>query len=102
VSVKERTRQIGIQKALGATPGFILSQFLLESVALSLAGCVLGLLLVAMGVKVASGFLGFPMTLSVANMSLGVLISSLTGLVAGIWPARTAARLQPAEAMRSR
>lgn len=101
VSVKERTRQIGIQKALGATPGFILSQFLLESVALSLAGCVLGLLLVALGVRIASSFLGFPMTLSMANVSLGVLISSLTGLVAGIWPARTAARLQPAEAMRS-
>lgn len=102
VSVKERTQQIGIQKALGATPAFIQGQFLLEAVLLSLAGCIAGLVLVWVAAQVATWVLGFPLVLSAKNVAVGMLISVITGLVAGLWPARAAARLHPAEAIRSR
>lgn len=102
VSVKERTQQIGIQKALGATPSFIQGQFLLEAVLLSLAGCLAGLTMVWIAARVATIVLNFPLTLSFQNVALGMLISVVTGLVAGLWPARAAARLHPAEAIRSR
>lgn len=101
VSVKERTQQIGIQKALGATPAFIQGQFMLESVLLSLFGCVAGLSLVWLAARAATWLLGFPLMLSWSNIALGLTISIVTGLVAGLWPARTAARLHPAEAIRS-
>lgn len=100
VSVKERTEQIGIQKALGATPAFILWQFLLEAVILSLVGCAVGLALVWMGTHIASAFLNFRMSLSGLNVLVGMVISALTGLLAGLAPARAAARLNPVEAMR--
>ncbi|MCX7768274.1 MAG: ABC transporter permease [Flavobacteriales bacterium] len=100
VSVKERTVQIGIQKALGATPAFILWQFLLEAVILALVGCAVGLVLVWVATHIASAFLNFRMTLSGLNIVIGMVISALTGLFAGLAPARAAARLSPVEAMR--
>jgi len=102
VSVKERTQEIGIQKALGASPTFILWQFLCESVTLALFGCLLGLALVWLSVRAFSPILDFPMELSLGNILLGFLISGVTGLVAGFIPARSASRLHPAVAIRSK
>lgn len=107
VSVKERTREIGIQKALGAKNWFISSQFLLESVWLSIAGGVIGLLIVA-GVMalldvIAKQSMGSDIQLSLMfdDAMLGVVTSVVVGLVAGFLPARSAANLNPVEAIRS-
>ena len=100
VSVKERTNQIGIQKALGAKRYFILWQFLFESILLTLAGGIAGLLLVF----AATAFLThaievFKVTLSPGNIILGLVISITIGIISGFVPARTAARMDPVEAI---
>lgn len=107
VSVKERTREIGIQKALGARNSAISGQFLMESVWLSLAGGILGLL----SVQLIFILLNFAvhqqfgpdvsLVLSPEDTTLGVVVSIATGLLAGFLPARSAARMSPVEAIRS-
>ncbi len=99
VSVKERTRQIGIQKALGARNSFILQQFLYESVILSLMGGILGLLLVYAGLQIANHILDMQITMTVNNVLRGILISAVIGVLSGYTPARNASRLNPVEAM---
>ncbi len=99
VSVKERTRQIGIQKALGAKNGFILQQFLYESVILSLLGGVIGLLLVFLGLQVANHLYDMDITMTLGNVVRGLLISGVIGVLSGYTPARQASRLNPVEAM---
>ncbi len=101
VSVKERTNQIGIQKALGAKNYFILLQFLFEAVFLSLMGGVVGLLLVLILTWVMGGLFDFSMTLSMKNIILGLSVSALIGFVSGFIPSWSASRLDPVEAMRS-
>lgn len=101
VSVKERTNIIGIQKSLGAKNYFVLSQFLVESIVLCLVGGLIGLLLVYILSLVVSMVFGVTLTLSAWNATLGILISVVIGLVAGYWPAYSAARLDPVEAIRS-
>lgn len=101
VSVKERTNQIGIQKALGAKNYFILLQFLFEAVFLSLMGGIVGLLLVLILSWVVSGAFDFPMSLSVKNIVLGLTVSALIGFISGFIPSWSASRLDPVEAMRS-
>jgi putative ABC transport system permease protein len=101
VSVVERTREIGIRKAVGATHGAILSQFLAESIVISLAGGCLGM---ALGMAIAWGSataLQFPFVISVWSMVSGVVLSFVVGLLAGVIPARNAARLDPIAALRS-
>jgi putative ABC transport system permease protein len=101
VSVVERTREIGIRKAVGATHGAILSQFLAESIVISLAGGGLGM---ALGVAIAwasATALQFPFVISVWSMVSGVVLSFIVGLLAGVIPARNAARLDPIAALRS-
>ena len=101
VSVTERTREIGIRKALGAKRRRILGQFALEAVTLSLFGGVLGL---ALGLSLAAlgrWAFGFPMTVPAWAIGLAVAMSSGVGLVFGIYPAARAAALDPVEAMRS-
>lgn len=107
VSVKERTREIGIQKALGAKNVAISAQFLMESIWLSIAGGIIGLLAVQMvlwllGMVVQQQF-GNDVVLSLSpnDTLLGVITSVIVGLVAGIIPARSAARLNPVDAIRS-
>ncbi len=102
VSVKERTNIIGIQKALGAKNYFILFQFLFESMILSIAGGVIGLFVIFLLTLALSAGLDMDISLSFKNISLGVLISSVIGLIAGIAPALSASRLDPVEAMRSK
>ena len=99
VSVKERTHIIGIQKALGAKRIFILLQFLFESVMLSLAGGIVGLLLVFLGASMISLSSDFSVYLSLNNILVGVIISSSIGLISGIFPAWQGARMDPVVAI---
>ncbi len=100
VSVRERTGIIGIQKSLGAKRLFILIQFLVEAVFLSLFGGVFGLLLVWLLTFLATSAMGFTITLSQGNIILGMVVSALIGLVAGLIPAYRASKLDPVEAIR--
>jgi len=101
VSVKERTREIGIQKALGAKRGFILSEFLLEAVILALVGGLLGLVFVLLIVKVFNAQASdFVLVYRQSQILKGLLISALTGVVAGFFPAWQASRLHPIDAIR--
>jgi len=102
VSVKERTNIIGIQKALGAKNYFILLQFLFESMMLSILGGVIGLLIIFLLALALSAGLDMEIGLSFKNLSLGILISTVIGLIAGIAPALAASRLDPVEAMRAK
>lgn len=99
VSVKERTRIIGIQKSLGAKRYFILMEFIFESVILSLLGGAVGLLFVFAGTAIVNTVTEMTLTLSAGNITLGLFVSAIIGLLAGFLPALTAARLDPVTAM---
>ena len=101
VSVKERTKIIGIQKALGAKKYFILLQFIFEAVVLSLVGGVIGLILIFIGTLIFSYVADMTIALSMANIILGLTISGVIGILAGFIPALSASRLDPVEAMNS-
>jgi putative ABC transport system permease protein len=101
VSVTERTREIGIRKALGARGRDIELQFLVESGAMSLIGGFLGVMggfAVAEGVTLA---LGFPSSVALWSVLLGLFVATSTGIFFGVYPARKAARLDPIVALRS-
>ena len=100
VSVRERTNIIGIQKAIGAKNYFILLQFLFEAVFLSLLGGIIGLLLIYIGILAFQDAMSFPLILSSKNITIGLVISTVIGLVSGFVPAWVAARLDPVEAIR--
>lgn len=99
VSVRERTNIIGIQKALGAKKFFILQQFLVESVLLSVIGGLLGILMIFIGTLIINYLYELNMYLTVSNMFLAVFISGIIGVVAGYAPANTAAKMNPVEAI---
>lgn len=101
VTVKERTSQIGLKKAIGAKSGVILYEFLAESAFLCIIGGLIGLLLVFILTKIVSAFFDFPLFLSagIALLALGICI--IAGIVAGIIPALQAARMNPVVAIRS-
>jgi putative ABC transport system permease protein len=99
VSVRERTNQIGIQKALGAKRSFILQQFLIESVLLSIIGGLLGVFLIFIGTLVVNYLWELNMHLTMANIILSIAISGIIGIVAGYAPAYSAAKMNPVEAI---
>lgn len=108
VSVKERTKEIGIQKALGAPHVFIQFQFLLEAIWLCIIGGIIGMFFVWLTFLGLNAALqqtmgeGFALVLSASDAQLGVWVSALVGVVAGFIPATQAARLNPVEAMRAK
>jgi putative ABC transport system permease protein len=99
VSVRERTKIIGLQKAMGAKKRFILMEFLFEASALSLIGGAIGLMIIYIATFVVSKAYDFNLTLTIGNIIMGLSISIVIGLIAGLMPARTAARLDPVTAM---
>ena len=104
VSVTERTREIGIRKAVGAKRRDILLQFLIEAAALSLVGGAAGIVfgwLLSLGISFIATFAGFPLeaTLSPVHIGIAVGVSLVIGLASGIYPAMRAARLNPIDAL---
>lgn len=102
VTVRERTGQIGLKKAIGAKRRVILSEFLLESAFLCIVGGLIGLFLVFVLTQILSGVLHFPVYISVSNMVLAIIICIIVGVVAGFIPASQAARMDPVVAIRSK
>ncbi|HKR63084.1 MAG TPA: ABC transporter permease [Thermoanaerobaculia bacterium] len=101
VSVKERTREIGTRKAVGARRRTILLQFLIEAVSICLIGGAVGLALSWLMVTgVTSAFPSFPMQFSMGLVMTGLIVSTLTGIFSGFAPALSASRLDPIEALR--
>ena len=101
VSVVERTREIGIRKALGATERDVLSQFLAESIVISVIGGGIGIVLGVGVTFISATAFGFPFILSTTAIGAGVGLSTSVGLIAGVIPARNAAQLDPIVALRS-
>ncbi len=98
--VSERTREIGLRKALGAKRRDIMSQVLTESVTLSLAGGIIGVLAGAAFARALAAFTPLPASVELWSVVVGVLITGVVGLFFGWYPARRAARLDPIEALR--
>ncbi len=99
VTVRERTRIIGIQKAIGARNVFILFEFLFEAVTLSVLGGAVGLLLIFIGSLIANSMMEFKIVLGLNNIVLGLAISAGIGIIAGFAPAWRASRLSPVVAI---
>jgi putative ABC transport system permease protein len=100
ISVTERTREIGVRKALGATRGEIMFQFLVEAATLTLVGCLVGM---AVGALLAAGirrFTPIPASIPLISVVAAVLVSILTGVLFGLYPASRASKLDPVEALR--
>jgi putative ABC transport system permease protein len=102
VTVRERTAQIGLKKAIGAKRSSIMTEFLLESAFLCILGGAIGLLLVFILTKLISPALGFPVTISFNIFFLAISICIITGVLAGIIPAFIAAKMDPVVAIRSK
>ncbi|MGQ9532882.1 MAG: ABC transporter permease [Desulfotomaculales bacterium] len=100
VSVTERTREIGVRMAVGATARAILAQFLVESVVLSLTGGFIGLALGALASRLLTALLGWPTLVSPGALALATLFAAAVGVFFGYYPARRAAELNPADALR--
>ena len=100
VSVRERTREIGVRKAIGARSSHILAQFLIEALTLSLLGGLIG---IALGLAASWGIgliAGWGFAFSPETLLLAAGFSLAVGIVFGVWPARQAARLDPVAALR--
>jgi putative ABC transport system permease protein len=100
VSVTERTREIGLRKALGARRADIMSQMLTESVVLSMFGGVVGTILGSTIAIIISKLTPIPASIEIWSVALGIGITALVGLFFGLYPASRAAALDPIEALR--
>ena len=101
VSVTERVREIGLRKALGATPGVIRLQFLIEAAMLALIGGILGIALGYLAGWAISSAVSITVSISFTAFLLALGVSALVGIIAGVYPASRAARLAPIDALRS-
>jgi putative ABC transport system permease protein len=101
VSVTERTKEIGIRKAIGARRKDILTQFLIEAVMVTAIGGAIGVVTGFGLAYLIAALIGFPLLISIASAVLGVGVSSIVGIISGLWPAWRAARLDPIEALRA-
>lgn len=100
VTVIERTREIGLRKALGAKDGTVVTQFLVESIILTIVGGILGMILGIILSLIISGFMNLPPSISLMSILLAVGISGGIGVLFGWYPAKKAADLSPIEALR--
>jgi putative ABC transport system permease protein len=101
VSVSERVREIGLRKALGATPAVIRRQFLVEAGILGTLGGVVGIALGFIGAAILTPILGMTVLISIPATLLALVVSLAIGIVAGVYPASRAAKLAPIDALRS-
>ncbi len=100
ISVTERTREIGVRKALGATRREIMFQFLVEAATLTLVGCVIGMALGALLAWAIRSFSPIPATVPLVSVVAAVAASILTGVLFGLYPANKASKMDPVEALR--
>jgi putative ABC transport system permease protein len=98
VTVAERTREVGLRKAVGATNRNIRNQFLFESAILSISGGIIGLLISLVSILIVRNF--FPAHLTIWSVLLALGVSTLVGIIFGLAPARKASKLTPVEALR--
>ncbi len=101
VSVRERTKIIGIQKAIGARNIFVLFEFLFEAVALAVLGGLVGLFLIFIGTLIANSMMEFQLVLGINNIAIGIAISAAIGIVSGFAPAWRASKLNPVVAIQT-
>jgi len=101
VSVTERTREIGVRKALGARQRDVLLQFLIESATMALVGGAIGVLIGVIVAKVITLVLGFPTSVQLWSVLMGLFMATATGVFFGVYPASKAARLDPVVALRA-
>ena len=100
VSVTERTREIGVRMAVGATPLNILTQFLVEALTLSVVGGLIGIGLGVLGANQLAQKFGWPMLIRPDIVVVSVAFSGFVGVVFGLYPAQKASRLDPIDALR--
>ncbi len=100
VTVMERTREIGLRKALGAKKNIIITQFLIEAIILTCTGGVFGMIFGAIISFIISRFINLPFTVSLSSVILAIGVSGIIGILFGWYPANKAASLQPIEALR--
>ena len=100
VSVRERTREIGVRRAIGAKQSAILTQFLMEAVVLSFLGGLIGLILGQLASFAFANLGGWDFFIDPTTVFVALGFSALVGVIFGVWPARTAAKLQPVDALR--
>ena len=100
VSVTERTREIGLRMAVGATPGNILTQFIIEAVALSTVGGIIGVSLGIYGAQTVGRLQQWPILVTEASVMAAFLFSAAIGVFFGFYPALRASRLNPIDCLR--
>lgn len=100
VSVRERTREIGIRRAIGAQQSQILTQFLIEAIVLSLLGGIIGVILGEIVAVFLANLGGWEFILSISTILAALGFAMLVGVLFGVWPARAASKLKPVEALR--
>ena len=101
VSVTERTREIGVRKALGARRGDVMSQFLIEAATMSFFGGIIGVICGILVAKAITLIIGFPSDIQIWSVILGLGVATSVGIFFGVYPARKASRLDPIVALRA-